>query len=104
MTPVLRRAFPLILLAFLFCAPASAPAQEDDAARLLTPERLYVSEEFDLERFGPARWLEDGSGYTILEDSDDVHDRLDVVRYDPVTGKRDVLVSVSSCARRAGSS
>ena len=36
---------------------------------VLTLERIYKENEFELNQFGPARWLEDGSGYTTLEES-----------------------------------
>ncbi|MDT8429853.1 MAG: S9 family peptidase, partial [Pseudomonadales bacterium] len=61
----------------------------------LTLERLFSGEEFDLEEFGPARWLADGSAYTLLEDSEAVEERKDIVRYDPLSGQRQVLVSAA---------
>ena len=33
----------------------------------LTLERIFNSDEFELARFGPARWLDNGDGYTTLE-------------------------------------
>lgn len=56
----------------------------------LTIERIYGSPEFAAERFGPARWLEDGSGYTTLEPGK--AGGRDIVRYDPASGQRDILV------------
>ena len=85
-----RRASVILVLFLVLAAPP--PSAAEDHEPLLTPERLFDSEEFDLERFGPARWLEDGTGYTLLEDSEEVEDRLDIVRYDPQTGKREILV------------
>ena len=46
-----------------------AEAEEASDPSLLTLERIFTSEEFKAEKFGPARWLEDGTGYTTLEDS-----------------------------------
>ena len=77
-----------------------------DDAGYLSLERIFTSEEFKVEAFGPARWLEDGSGYTILEDSqilkegdspttcDESEDERpkDIVRYDPETGERSIVV------------
>jgi dipeptidyl-peptidase-4 len=41
-------------------------------------------------------WLADGSGYTTLEPSPDFEKAKDIVRYDPATGERTVLVPASS--------
>ena len=59
----------------------------------LTLDRIIDSDEFDSKSYGPIRWLEDGSGYTTLEetqaageeDSKD-NESKDIVRYDPETG------------------
>ncbi|GAG28786.1 unnamed protein product, partial [marine sediment metagenome] len=39
-----------------------------NAAGELNLDRIFSSDEFEPEKFGPARWLKDGSGYTTLED------------------------------------
>lgn len=57
-----------------------------DAARI-------TSGEFRPERFGPARWL-DGAHFATLEPST-VGDGLDLVRYEAVSGGREVLVSAA---------
>jgi hypothetical protein len=36
----------------------------------LTLERIYQENDFRMNRFGPVRWLEDGSGFTTLEGSE----------------------------------
>lgn len=69
-------------------------AQEDGDPSRLTLERIITADEFKTEGFGPARWLKDGSGYTTLEAAGDGRGR-DLVRYDPATGRRDVLVAAS---------
>ncbi len=61
----------------------------------LTLERIFTSDEFKLSRFGPARWLEDGKGYTILETSPETGGE-DIIQYDPVSGERTILVSSKS--------
>ncbi|MDA1028432.1 MAG: hypothetical protein O3B41_05185 [Bacteroidetes bacterium] len=48
---------------------SSAHAQKSDASKL-SLERLFSSSDFASEQFGPARWLEDGSGYTTVEASE----------------------------------
>ena len=50
----------LLLLAF------PVAAQQADSS-LLTLTRVYGSGEFATQKFGPSRWLGDGSAYTTLE-------------------------------------
>lgn len=57
----------------------------------LTLERIITEDEFRTEGFGPARRLDDGSGYTTLEPASDGRGRA-IVRQDPATGRREVLV------------
>lgn len=84
-----RRALRALSLLFLAAAlPAQARAQDDS---LLTLERIYASRDFASEFFGPARWMADGSGYSTVELSRAVRG-LDIVKYDPATGAREVLV------------
>lgn len=85
----------LMPASFLALFATIATAQESTEQSQLSLERLFNSEEFDLESFGPARWLSDGSGYTLLEDSNAVQDRKDIVRYDPKTNDREILVTAS---------
>ena len=66
----------------------------------LTLDRIFSSDEFKAESFGPARWLEDGSGYTTLEavenQSDDEETKVkELVRYDSASGARTVLVTAA---------
>jgi dipeptidyl-peptidase-4 len=58
----------------------------------LTPEKIFSSDTFSIDRPAPTRWLEAGSGYTTLEQSDSADGR-DIVRYHPETNERTVLVS-----------
>ena len=50
--------------------------------------RIFASAEFQVPRFGPARWLPDGTAYTTVESGD-------IVRYDAATGARGVVVAAS---------
>ncbi|MHC4692431.1 MAG: S9 family peptidase [Planctomycetota bacterium] len=82
-------------------------AEETTDPSFLTLERIFDSNDFESERFGPACWLEDGSGYTTLEDTEakqecnepsscdesDDEKPKDIVRYDPETGSREIIVS-----------
>ncbi len=79
-----------VLWSGLFPGP-SVPAA--DPSRL-TLERIITADEFQVEAFGPARWLEDGTGYTTLERAEK-GDGRDIVRSDPATGRRVVLVAAA---------
>jgi dipeptidyl-peptidase-4 len=81
----------LLALSALLSLAGPLPAQH--AASTLSVDRIFASGEFAEEEFGPARWLDDGSGYTTLEPSTSLPGGTDVVRYAPETGRRDVLVS-----------
>jgi dipeptidyl-peptidase-4 len=93
----------LCAMIFLMLGPAGAVAAEEAAdPAVLTLARIFTDEEFEEDEFGPARWLEDASGYTTLEDSEDrtededAEDKdakaKDIVRYDPETGRREIMV------------
>ncbi|PWW38359.1 dipeptidyl-peptidase-4 [Idiomarina loihiensis] len=58
----------------------------------LTAEKIFATDTFSIDRPAPTRWLEDGSGYTTLEQSNSADGR-DIVRYHPETNERTVLVS-----------
>ncbi len=62
---------------------------------LLTLDRIYNSSEFRGERFRSTRWLKDGSGYTLTEKSALVEGGRDVVRYNPKTGEKDILIDAA---------
>jgi len=61
----------------------------------LTLDRIFASQEFASERFGPARWMSDGSSYTTLEPSAEAKGGRDLVLYRAETGRREVLVSAA---------
>ncbi|MBK8101259.1 MAG: DPP IV N-terminal domain-containing protein [Planctomycetes bacterium] len=78
---------------FLFLVVvATAVAQQPDPTRL--DARRITSGEFAAQRFGPARWL-DGSHYATLE-PDTERKALELIRYEAVTGRRDVLLGVAA--------
>jgi dipeptidyl-peptidase-4 len=70
-------------------SPASPISADSD--KLL--RRLFVSTDFEVKNFGPARWLDGGAFYTTVEPSAADKDAQDIVRYETATGKREVLVS-----------
>lgn len=58
--------------------------------------RLFAAKEFEAKRFGPSRWMEEGTFYVTVEPSAAVAEAQDIVRYDSATGTRSVLVSAAS--------
>lgn len=98
----LTRLLSLTTLTFLMASTASL-AQDNDSPSQLTLQRVFNSSDFDLENFGPARWLKDGSGYTLLEESEEIEGRHDIVRHDPETGSSEVLVPASALETNSGS-
>jgi len=81
-----------IFLTLLLIVCSNLTGKQDDSTKL-TLERIFSSDEFSQERFGPARWLKDGSGYTTLEDSKTLSKGKDIIKYDPASSKREVLVA-----------
>lgn len=83
----------LLLAGCADVATERGPAPREDDGRQgpgrLTIERLFGSE-FRTERFGPSWWLED-SGLATLEAA--AQGGQDLVRFDPATGARRVLVA-----------
>jgi dipeptidyl-peptidase 4 len=71
---------------------AQQTAQQSDPSRL-SLDRLFSSNDFASQSFGPARWIEGGAGYTTLETSGALKDGRDIVRYDTATGQRAVLIA-----------
>ena len=89
----------------VFCFILAAPVWAEKAtdSSLLTLERIYSSDEFKPEKFKPIRWLEDGTGYTTLEDSKSQKSGKDIVLHrtphgghNPESGTCEVLVSADS--------
>jgi dipeptidyl-peptidase-4 len=86
-------------LTFVFVAlllTATAAAQQSDRAQQLYAQidRIFSSSDYQVPRFGPARWLAGGTAYTTVEPSADGTAR-DIVRYDAATGARSVLIAGS---------
>src|SRR2546422_4588394 len=82
-----------LCLAVIVAAQApELPAQIPSAATEML-RRLYASRDFAPERFGPARWIENGAAYTTVEPSSTVQGASDIVHYETATGARSVLVS-----------
>lgn len=90
-------------------APRKPAEQSNASGGALNDQirRIFATTEYAPPRFGPARWLADGSGvpaaaakagwsaYTTLERAPEGADVWDIVRYDAATGARSILVSGS---------
>ncbi len=59
----------------------------------LTLDRIFKTNDFRNERFGPARWTEGGKAYTTLEPSALYPGKIDIIEYVAKSGIRSVLVS-----------
>jgi len=77
-----------ILLSYLWLP---LTGETDDSSQL-TLDRIFTHREFSARGFGPALWLDDESGYTVFESSESGGGGRDLVRYDPETGRREVVV------------
>ncbi|HEY6507033.1 MAG TPA: S9 family peptidase [Vicinamibacterales bacterium] len=73
---------------------AALGAQQVEPRRALTTQidRIFTSGDYVAPRFGPARWLPDGSAYAIVERS---AAGSEIVRYDAATGARSVTVAAA---------
>jgi putative heme-binding domain-containing protein len=70
-------------------------ADDPPAESLLSVSRLFGTNEFDTEQLPSRRWSEVTSTYFTLEVATDGTGR-ELVRHDPATGNRDVVVSASA--------
>jgi dipeptidyl-peptidase-4 len=93
-----RRRLPLFVITAGLCLSASLVAQQSDVARALDDQigRIFQAQEYQAPRFGPARWLPDGTAYTIVERAGEKEAASDIARYDAATGARSVLVAGST--------
>jgi dipeptidyl-peptidase 4 len=79
------------LFVLLLLLSYATQAQQPDVSKL-TIERIFAGDEFQPARFGGFRWLKDGNSYARLEPSPTTKGSMDLVRYDAVSNKRDVLL------------
>jgi hypothetical protein len=75
----------------LLLGTAQVMAADKTNSPLLTVQRIFHSGEFNGDGFS-ARWLGDSSGYTTFERSKDPSGGRDLVRHDPKTGAKEILV------------
>jgi len=96
-TMIKKHPLGLFVVAIAVLGVFAGHAAQDKAAApgRLTLDRIFASREFSAERFGPARWMSDGSSYTTLEPSGEVEGGRDLVLYRAESGRREVLVSAA---------
>src|SRR5207253_992022 len=80
------------LIAVTSAIPAALTAQLPQPVSDML-RRIYASRDFAAQRFGPARWIENGTAFTTVEPSEAVQGSLDIVRYETATGTRSIYVS-----------
>ena len=73
-------------------APSPSTAHLQNPAKLTVDRIFGKPNEFETEVWGPAYWLKDSSAYTTLETSEIHPEAKDLVKYDPESGKREILV------------
>jgi dipeptidyl-peptidase-4 len=96
-----KRSFAIHLVcAFVFTVCPSPSLQAQQLSDTLAA--IFNKHELDSKRFGPARWLNQGSAYTTVEPSATVAKGEDVIEYDTATGKRTVLVPAEKLMTKSG--
>lgn len=92
-----RRVITGLAAAAAVTAAAAVQMQQADRARALGAQidRIFKERAYDPPRFGPARWLPDGTAYAIVERPAGGDGGSEIVRYDAATGARTVLVAAS---------
>jgi dipeptidyl-peptidase-4 len=78
------------LLASLGSVEAAGESQT-----LLSIDRIFHDQEFELNERVSSKWLADGSSYTTIEESRSTPDGFDIVRHDVATGEETILVDAS---------
>ncbi|MGC9197751.1 MAG: S9 family peptidase [Acidobacteriaceae bacterium] len=93
----------IVLLTALLLV-GTCPLAFGSAELTTTLQQIFGQHEFNLQEFGPARWVDGGAAYTTVEPSSAFPntDAMDIVRYDTATGARKVLVSASQLVPQPG--
>ena len=74
-------------------APSRTTAPHRASALDAQIDRIFKDRAYEAPRFGPARWLPDGTAYAVVERAAGGGSEIDT--YDAVTGARTVLVPAS---------
>ena len=82
----------LVATAALSAAAVVITSAQADVATTFRAQldRIYTQHAYDAPRFGPARWLPDGTAYAIVERNGDT---AEIARYDAATGARKVMAT-----------
>ena len=85
----------IIFMAAIAMTTLSAEDSKEKPNPLLSLERLYGKPEFSAKGYG-VKWLGAGQGYARLEKSKATKDARDIVRVDPATGEKEILVAAKA--------
>jgi hypothetical protein len=99
MIPPTQRHRLAVSFAILSLVAAAARAEQANPVRATLDAqigRIFQSPDYQVPRFGPARWMADGTAYTTVERAADRPQTWDIIRYDAATGNRSVLVAGST--------
>jgi hypothetical protein len=82
---------------FLFCflALGATAAHGEGTTSLLSVDRIFHDNEFEINTKVASKWLRGGESYTTIEQSESVADGFDVVRHDPSSGEQSILAAAS---------
>jgi len=89
------RRISLAMLLSLFVSVFSLACVQKEDPSLLSLERIFSTKEFSAESLKLVRWLKDGSCYTTVRKSEDHENGQDIIKYDPLSGQREILISSS---------
>ena len=78
------------LLAALVAMQAGAESKS-----LLSVDRIFHDEEFELNEPVSSKWLAEGASYTTVEESKSTPDGFDIVQHDSASGEQTILVDAS---------
>ncbi|MDW7695986.1 DPP IV N-terminal domain-containing protein [Flammeovirgaceae bacterium SG7u.111] len=81
--------YQIITSTFILLLPFATYSQTNDPS-LLSLDRIFTQYEFSSGYFGPARWIDEGNGYTTVERS--AGGGQDIVRYNTETGEKEILI------------
>lgn len=93
----MKRSLQMLFIMVLLAVALTSAAQDS----ILTLENIFSRGMYRPEYFGPARWTDDGTGYTTLEQPAS-GTGVEIVRYDSKTGARSILVSAAELVPEAG--
>jgi dipeptidyl-peptidase 4 len=88
------------LVLALVAANAASPQESSDKSDFL--RSAFLKYEYSARRFGPVRWLNGGASYTTLERSPSGGGARDLLKFDTVSGQREVLVAAADLVPPGG--